>query len=31
MPDTTMMGKIFHDVGECLEAHWIDALDLSVL
>src|ERR1700716_2153937 len=23
------LGKIFDDVGECLERHWIDALDLE--
>src|SRR5450755_129153 len=25
------LGKIFDDVGECLERHWIDALDLQRL
>src|SRR3979411_3153364 len=25
------LGKIFDDVGECLERHWIDALDLERL
>ena len=25
------LGKIFDDVGECLERHWMDALDLQRL
>jgi hypothetical protein len=25
------LGKIFDDIGECLERHWIDALDLQRL